>query len=88
MTRKLQFLDQPPIASELTDYDRAHLGIYLRLLDAQDEGAAWQEVAKVIFGIDPKNEFARAKRVYENHLARAHWMTENGFRALIRSSYH
>jgi len=78
----------PSIPPSLTDYDRAHLATYLRLLDAESEGAPWEEVAKVIFGIDPETDQSRAEAVYQNHLARAHWMTNNGFRDLIRSSFH
>ena len=41
----------PPIAetaptdAQVTDYDRAHLPTYLRLLDAESDGAPWDEVA-------------------------------------------
>ncbi|NKL37180.1 DUF2285 domain-containing protein [Rhizobium leguminosarum bv. viciae] len=88
MSGKSDFLDQPPTEARLTDYDRAHLATYLRLLDAESEGAPWEEVAKIIFGIDPKTDQLRAQAVYQNHLARAHWMTNNGFRDLIRASFH
>lgn len=88
MSAKSDFLDQPPAEARLTDYDRSHLTTYLRLLDAEKEGAQWEEVAKIIFGIDPKTNHLRAELVYRSHLARAHWMTDNGFRDLIRSSFH
>ncbi len=88
MSAKSTFLDQPPTDARLTDYDRAHLATYLRLLDAEKEGARWEEVTIIIFGIDPKTDHARAQHVYQSHLARAHWMTGNGFRDLIRSSLH
>jgi len=88
MSNRSDFLDQPPTDARLTDYDRAHLATYLRLLDAESEGAPWEEVAQVIFGIDPKTDALRAQAVYETHLARAHWMTNNGYRDLIRHSFH
>lgn len=88
MSGKSDFLDQPPTDARLTDYDRAHLATYLRLLDAESEGAPWEDVVKIIFGIDPKADQLRAEAVYQNHLARAHWMTNNGFCDLIRSSFH
>jgi hypothetical protein len=88
MTDKSGFLDQPPMDERVTDYDRAHLSTYLRLLDAESEGAPWQEAAKIIFGLDPKNDLARADLMYKSHLARARWMTDNGFRDLVWSSYH
>jgi hypothetical protein len=88
MIAKSQFLDCPPMDARLTDYDRAHLSIYLRLLDAESEGAKWEEVAKFVFDIDPCADAERAALVYQNHLARAHWMSRNGFRDLLRPSSH
>ncbi len=88
MTDKSGYLDEAPNETCLTDYDRAHLATYLRLLDAESEGAAWQEVTKVIFDLDPVSDPARAEQTYRSHLERAHWMIENGFKDLIRSSYH
>lgn len=78
------FLDEPPAEDRLTDYDRAHLATYLRLLDAQADAADWREAVEVIFGIDPKLDHDRALRVHTTHLARARWMTENGYRDLLR----
>ena len=72
-----------PTERNLRGYDQQHLVTYLRLLDADAEGADWQEVAKIILHIDPEREPDRAKRAWESHLARAKWMTENGFRHLL-----
>jgi hypothetical protein len=82
------FSDAPPVSETITDYDRRHFAIYLRLLDAETEGAEWQEVVRVIFGLDPHKDPDRAERVHASHLSRAHWMTANGYDALIRASYH
>jgi hypothetical protein len=82
------FSDAPPVSETITDYDRRHLTTYLRLLDAETEGADWQEAARIIFGLDPRKDPDRAERVHASHLARAHWMTANGYDALIRASYH
>ena len=76
--------DIAPDEPFLTGYDERHLVIYLRLLDADAEGADWREVAKVVLKIDPSKEPQRAKRVWESHLARAKWMTEIGYRHLLR----
>ena len=38
--------DTAPAESVLTSYDEQHLVTYLRLLDADAEGADWREVAK------------------------------------------
>jgi len=67
----------------LTGYDEQHLVTYLRLLDADAEGADWREVANVVLHIDPDREPGRAKRAWESHLARAKWMTESGYRHLL-----
>ena len=83
-----EFLDAPPAEERLTEYDRAHLATYLRLLDAEADDAAWQEAVRVIFGLDPAKEPERAERVHASHLARARWMTEHGYRDLLRASYH
>jgi hypothetical protein len=43
----------PPVSPTVTDYDHAHHATYLRLLDADNEGADWQEVARVVLELDP-----------------------------------
>lgn len=85
---KADFLDEPPDSAHLTDYDRAHLATYLRLLDAEADDAHWAEAVRVIFGLDPDEQPDRAQHVHETHLARARWMTENGYRDLLRSACH
>jgi Uncharacterized conserved protein (DUF2285) len=82
------FDDQPPQTCDLTEYDRKHLSLYIRLLDAEEEGAEWTEVVRVLFGLDPKRDAERARRVYDSHLSRARWMTEHGFINLLKSGYH
>ena len=49
------FEDRPPDSAELTAYDERHLATYLRLLDADEEGADWKEAVKIIFGLDPES---------------------------------
>src|SRR3546814_10912066 len=39
--------DTAPEAAFLTPYDEEHLITYLRLLDAQNDGAVWEEVARI-----------------------------------------
>ena len=75
--------DQAPDADELTGYDYEHLITYLRLLDAEADGADWIEVARIVLHIDPSSEHERARRAWESHLARAKWMTEHGYRHLL-----
>lgn len=76
--------DVAPSDGVLTGYDEEHLVTYLRLLDAEAGGADWQEVAQIVLRIDPAREPDRARRAWDSHLARARWMTENGYRHLLR----
>ena len=76
--------DMAPSEPVLTGYDEEHLITYLRLLDADAEGADWREVAKVVLHIDPDRDPERARRAWESHLARAKWMTESGYRHLLQ----
>jgi len=75
--------DEAPEADVLTGYDQAHLATYLRLLDAEADGADWTEVARIVLHIDPMQEPERARRAWESHLARAKWMTKHGYRHLL-----
>lgn len=77
------FQDRPPLTDRVNAYDESHLSTYLRLLMADDEGADWREVVRLIFGLDPIADPARAKTVHDTHLARAKWMTETGYRHLL-----
>ena len=77
------FEDHPPQLDRVSPYDERHLASYVRLLDAEAEGADWREAVAIIFGLDPNKEPERAKIVHDGHLARAHWMTEKGYRHLL-----
>jgi hypothetical protein len=76
--------DAAPSDSVLTVYDEQHIVTYLRLLDADAEGADWRDVARIVLHLDPEREFDRARRAFDSHLARAKWMTEHGYRHLRR----
>lgn len=80
---RCQFEDRVPEAAQLTAYDESHLADYLRLLDADAEGADWRQAAASVFGIDVTAEPDRAKAMHESHLARARWMTEIGYAHLL-----
>jgi hypothetical protein len=77
------FEDRPPQLDRVSPYDERHLTSYIRLLDAEAEGADWRQAVAVIFGLDPEKEPERAKIVHDSHLARARWMTEKGYRHLL-----
>lgn len=76
--------DSAPTGDELTDYDREHLVDYLRLLDAAEEGADWREVARIVLGLDPERDSERVRKCHESHLARARWLSAQGYRELLR----
>jgi Uncharacterized conserved protein (DUF2285) len=57
---------------------------YMRVLDADQQGADWRDVSRVVLRIDPDTEADRARIAFESHLARARWMSEQGYRHLSR----
>lgn len=75
-----------PDVPYLTDYDYRLLVTYLRLLDAETEGADWHEVVRIVLKADPDRDYLRAKNCYDSHLTRAHWMTEQGYRHLLQEA--
>ena len=84
MTQPKPVADVAPVEPFLTGYDMDHLVTYLRLLDADADGADWREVARIVLSLDVEKDQDHAKRVWESHLARAKWMTANGYRHLLR----
>lgn len=78
--------DGVPWSEDLTPYDEEHLVTYLRLLDAEADGADWREVARIVLHRNPEAELERTRRCWEIHLARAHWMTSQGYRRLLEQA--
>ncbi|MFB9266569.1 DUF2285 domain-containing protein [Bradyrhizobium erythrophlei] len=76
--------DRAPDDRALTPYDEQHVVTYLRLLQAEGEGADWRDVARIVLHIDPECDPNRACGAYQSHLARAKWLTEEG--RLLRGS--
>ncbi|MBO9707986.1 MAG: DUF2285 domain-containing protein [Caulobacter sp.] len=74
--------DTPPDSPVLTDYDRAHIKTYLRLLDAQAAKADWREVAGLVLGLDVARDLGAAQACHAAHLARARWLVAQGYRGL------
>ena len=73
----------PPESDQLTDYDRAHLATYLKLLDADKLDVDWKATARAVLALDTEKDSEAARRVYDAHLARARWMTVTGYRLLL-----
>lgn len=61
-----------------TFYDEQHVVTYIRLLQAECEGADWRDVARIVLHINPERDADRARNAYKSHLSRAKWMTERG----------
>ena len=79
--------DLAPTGLTLTDYDEKHAITYIRMLDADAEGADWREVSRILLHIDPQQEPDRAQRAFDSHLARAKWVARHGYRELLRSGW-
>jgi hypothetical protein len=54
----------------------------MRMLDA--DGADWREVARIMLHIDPDQDVPRARRAFDRHLARAKWMSREGYKHLLQ----
>ena len=78
--------DVAPAGPALTAYDEEHMIMYMRVLDADQQGADWRDVSRIVLRIDPDNEADRARLAFESHLSRARWMTEQGYRHLLRGA--
>ena len=79
--------DLAPSDSALATYDEQHAVTYMRLLDADAEGADWREVARIVLHIDPEREPDRARQAFDSHFARARWAAREGYRHLLRHGW-
>lgn len=82
----MEIADTLPWALSVTEYDRAHYPVYLRLLDADADGASTEAMAQVVLGIDPAREPDRARKVAAIHLRRARWLVKNYHRLLQKDA--
>jgi hypothetical protein len=78
--------DEAPSGPDISLYDEQHFITYLRLLDADTEGSDWKEVARIVLHRDPVTDQARTKKCWKSHLARAKWMTKQGYRRLLEQA--
>ena len=78
--------DHAPTGPDITVYDEEHFVTYLRLLDAQADGADWTEVARIVLHRDPAAEEVRTRACWESHLDRARWMTGRGYRRILEQA--
>jgi hypothetical protein len=59
--------DTAPSDSVMTVYDEQHVVTYLRLLDADAQGADWREVARTVLHLDLEHGSHHAPRVFGSH---------------------
>lgn len=76
--------DDVPWSDAVTPYDEAHFITYIRLLDAEAEGADWREVARIVLHRDASVDQDRVHHCWAAHLRRAQWMTTSGYRHLLQ----
>jgi type VI secretion system activator RovC-like protein len=79
--------DIAPSDPVLTVFDEEHAVTYLRLLDADAEGADLREVSRIVLHIEPERDPDRARRAFESHLSRAKWLSNTGYRLLLRHGW-
>ena len=68
-----------PTSSEITLYDQQHFLTYARLLDAEASGADWRESVRAILYVDVGQYPEAARRCWDSHLVRAHWIATRGY---------
>lgn len=73
-----------PWSDSLTDYDRTHLSVYLCLLKMKKAEETDEAMCITALGLDVRLEPARSTELLAQHLARARWMTETGYKYLLR----
>jgi hypothetical protein len=79
--------DLAPDGPLLTVYDEEHAITYMRMLDAEADGADWQEVCRIVLHIDPDHHPGRARRAFDSHLARAKWAARTGYKQLLKRGW-
>ncbi|MGE4341069.1 MAG: DUF2285 domain-containing protein [Pigmentiphaga sp.] len=82
-TLQPELLPEPPCSDEITDYDYRLLIVYLRLLDAEADGADWTDVARIVLHLDPGEKAREVHAIHAAHLSRARWMRDHGHYRLL-----
>jgi hypothetical protein len=72
-----------PDAVEITEYDQQHFSIYAQLVFADDAGEDWRRSAEQILGLDVDRDEEAARRCWESHSTRAHWIATEGYQLLL-----
>lgn len=80
----IRLSNKAPRSDSITAYDRAHISTYLRLFDADRDGATWDNAARLIFGVAAETDPTRLHHQHRSHLARAKWLVETGYLRLTQ----
>jgi hypothetical protein len=54
-----------------------------KIVPPKAEGADWKEVARIVLHRDPVGDNERTRRCWESHLARAQWLSREGYRRIL-----
>lgn len=73
--------DVAPWDVKITAYDEAHFVLYVWLLDAAAAKQPEDEMCRTLFKREPCD---RTRAIVRSHLKRARWMTEHGYRQLLK----
>ena len=70
-----------PSSDQVVEYDRHNLALYAALIEADDSGRDWREVASSIMRLDLEQPDAEA--CWRSHLKRARWIISDGMEAAV-----
>lgn len=71
-----------PWSDTLTAYDEVHFSLYLRLLDGRAKGLSEDSLCRTVLEVEPDEH---GKSLLGAHMRRADWMTQKGYKQLLRS---
>ena len=74
-------VDMVPWDDGITPYDESHFPCYLQLLDAAADGMPEEKMCREILQLEPSDT---GLDILRSHLKRARWMTEQGYRQLLK----
>ncbi|MFN3249386.1 hypothetical protein [Roseibium album] len=80
---KMEVKESVPWSDYISEYDREHFSLYMKLLNAASDGADDAELARSIFGVDQVASPASPANIVESHLARANWLLVEGYKELF-----
>jgi hypothetical protein len=75
-----------PSSDKVIEYDRRNLALYAALIEAEDSGRDWREVATSIMRLDRGQ--VDAEGCWRSHLERARWIIGDGMEAAVNAFCH